>query len=257
MTRPTGSIDRLVGSAGARVHVRCVGTGQATVVLISGFGADSTAWSSIEPAVSGNARVCSYDRPGTGTSDAPTSTATFASQARDLHRLLVEVGEPGPYIVVGHSFGGAAAVTFASEFKDDVSGLVLVDASPATWPSVLCAVTADGSQGAEMLLDMCANAFPAAGNPERLDVRAAFAAVAEITTLGSLPTAVITAAERDLPADLAADERVRLNEQWNQGQQGWAALSDDSQVVTVDHTSHDIQLDQPQVVIDQITQLLP
>lgn len=239
------------------MHVRCVGNGSVTVVLVSGFGGDTTAWKSIEPAVSGGARVCSYDRPGTGTSDPPASTTTFASQASDLHQLLAEVGEIGPYVVVGHSFGGASAVTFASQFAAEVDGLVLVDASPATWPSALCAVTDDGSAGAAMLRGMCTDTFPAAGNPEHLDVRAAFAGVREISTLGSLPMAVITATERELPADLAATERARLTEQWNRGQQAWAALSNDSHVVTVDHTSHDIQLDRPQVVIDEITRLLP
>lgn len=257
VARPTDAFDRLVGPAGAQVHVRCTGTGPATVVLISGFGGDSTAWASVEPAISSDTRVCSYDRPGTGTSEPPASTSTFASQAADLHHLLAEVGEPGPYVVVGHSFGGPMAVTFASQFADEVSGLVLVDASPADWPSALCAVTDDGSQGATMLLGMCADTFSAAGNPEQLDVRSAFGEVAEITTLGSLPTAVITAVERTLPADLAAPERVRLTDRWDRGQQAWAGLSSSSHVVTVDRTSHDIQLDQPQIVIDQITQLLP
>ena len=90
--RPTGPVDRLVGPVGARVHVRCVGHGATTVLLISGFGGDTTGWAEVEPVVAGRARVCSSDRPGTGTSDPATSTATFTSQAAELHRLLGEVG---------------------------------------------------------------------------------------------------------------------------------------------------------------------
>ncbi len=254
--RPTDRIDELVGAAGERVHVRCVGEGDTTVLLIAGFGGDSTSWALVEPAIAARARVCSYDRPGTGTSDPATSTGTFTNQAMDLHDLLGTVGEPGPYVVVGHSFGGAEAVTFASLFADEVTGLVLIDASPTTWPDAICAVPDDGSDAAAMLGGLC-GMFAPTGNSEHLDAVAAFAEAAQIGSLGSLPMAVITAARRELSADLAASEVERLNEAWNLGQQAWMALSTDSHLVSVEHTSHHIEIDQPGVVIDEITRLLP
>src|SRR4051794_16418514 len=104
--RPSATVDELVGADGSRLHVRCVGHGDTTVLLIAGFG-DGGRWDKIEPSISGQARVCSYARPGTGTSDPPSSTQTFISQANDLRSLLHAIGEPGPYVVVGHSFGGA------------------------------------------------------------------------------------------------------------------------------------------------------
>jgi pimeloyl-ACP methyl ester carboxylesterase len=257
IARSTATIDEFVDTGGARVHVRCVGHGDATVLLIAGFGGDSTSWASIEPAIAPHARVCSYDRPGTGTSDPATSTATFATQAHELHTVLDAVGERGPYVAVGHSFGGAEAVTFASLFADEVVGLVLVDASPTTWPAALCAVVEDGSDGAAMLRGLCTDAFPPAGNSEQLDVVAAFAEAAQIASLGSRPVAVITATRRELPADLAAWEIERLNDAWNQGQQDWIELSTDARLVPVDDTGHNVQIDQPGVVIDEITRLLP
>ncbi len=255
--RPTATFDQLVGADGAQVHLRCVGEGDATVLLIAGFGGDSTAWSSIEPEIAARARVCSYDRPGTGTSDPATATATFSTRATDLHALLTTVGEPGPYVVVGHSFGGAEAATFASRFADEVAGLVLVDASPTTWPAALCAVADDGSEGAAMLRGLCTGTFPPTGNGERLDVVEAFGEATRIVALGSLPTAVITASRRETPPDLATSEVERLNEVWNEGQQDWMALSTAAHLVTLDDTGHNIQIDQPAVVIDEITRLLP
>lgn len=239
------------------MHVRCVGEGDTTVVLVAGFGADVTSWTNVEPAVAARARVCSYDRPGTGTSGPASGTATFGTQATELHALLRAIGEPGPYVVAGHSFGGGEAVMFASLFPGDVVGLVLIDASPTTWPATLCAVPDDGSDGAAMLRTTCSSAFLPTGNSEHLDVHAAFAELSGIASLGSLPMAVITAADRELPADLAAAERARLTEEWNQGQQAWVALSTSAHLVSVDHTSHDIEIDQPHVVIDEITRLLP
>ena len=254
--RPTDTIDELVGDAGERVHVRCVGEGDTTVVLIAGFGGDSTGWALVEPTIAARARVCSYDRPGTGTSDPATSTGTFSTQAMDLHDLLGMVGEPGPYLVVGHSFGGAVAVTFASLFADEVAGLVLIDASPTTWPDAVCAIPDDGSDATATLGGLC-GMFAPTGNSEHLDAVAAFAEAAQLGPLGSLPMAVITAARRELPADLAAAHVDRLNEVWNLGQQAWAAMSSTSHLVSVEHTSHHIEIDQPGVVIDEITRLLP
>ena len=256
VARPTAMIDELVGAEGARVHIRCVGDGDTTVVLIAGFGGDTTGWVNVEPAIAARARVCSYDRPGTGTSDPATATATFTTEATDLHDLLHTIGEPGPYVVVGQSFGGAEAVMFAALFADEVSGLALVDASPTTWPAALCSVPDDGSEAAATMLGVCAGFLPT-GNGERLDVVAAFAEVSNVVSLGWLPMAVITAVARELPSGLAASEVARLTEAWNQGQQTWASLSTKAHVVTVDHTSHHIEIDQPAVVIDEITRLLP
>jgi pimeloyl-ACP methyl ester carboxylesterase len=257
IARPTATIDELVVIRGAQVHVRCVGHGDTTVLLIAGFGGGTTSWASIEPAIANHARVCSYDRPGTGTSDPATSTATFHTQAHELHALLDTIGEPGPYVAVGHSFGGAESITFASLFADEVTGLVLVDASPTTWPAALCAVVEDGSEGAAMLRGLCTSSFAPTGNSERIDVGAAFAEAAQITSLGSLPLAVITATHRELPADLDASEVARLNDAWDQGQQTWMALSSNARLVSVDDTGHNVQIDQPGVVIDEITRLLP
>lgn len=237
------------------MHIRCIGNGDTTVLLIAGFGGSTESWAKVEPAIDTRARVCSYDRPGTGTSDPATSTPTFATQATDLHALLNTIGEPGPYVVVGHSFGGAEAITFASRFTDDVSGLVLIDASPATWPAALCAVPDDGS--AATVHGTCNDSFLPTGNREHLDVAAAFAEVSRVVSLGSIPMAVVTATVRELPVGLASAEVARLTEAWNLGQQNWMGLSTTAHLVPVDHTSHHIEIDQPEIVIDEITRLLP
>ncbi len=239
------------------MHVRCVGQGDTTVVLIAGFGGDTASWASIEPAIATRCPSVLV-RPARHRNERPGHLDRDLHHAgTDLHTLLDTIGEPGPYVVVGHSFGGAEAVTFASLFADEVTGLVLVDASPTTWPAALCAVPDDGSEGAAMLRGLCTGAFAPTGNSEHLDVVAAFAEAAQIASLGSLPMAVITATRRELPADLAASEVERLNEAWNQGQQDWMALSTSAHLVSVDDTGHHIEIDQPGVVIDEITRLLP
>ena len=246
--RRSDPIDELVTVSAGRLHVRCTGTGDVTVLLISGWGFGSEAWAVVEPTIAERARVCTYDRFGTGTSDSPPETQTFDTEAADLHELLDEIGESGPFFAVGHSFGGAQAVTFASTYSDEVDGLMLVDASPTTWPDAVCSVPAYAG-GCALMRDPTQHA-------EQLDVFPAFERVATITTLGDLPMAVLTAAHRSGDG-LRPDELTRLETIWRDGTERWAQLSTASNVVTVEDTGHVIQVDQPTVVIDELLKLLP
>jgi pimeloyl-ACP methyl ester carboxylesterase len=199
--------------------------------------------------------VCSYDRFGTGTSDAPPSDQTFTSEAADLHQLLQAAGEVGPYVVVGHSFGGAEAVAFTSRFSDEVHGVLLLDASPVTWPAAVCAVPADGSQAAADFVSVCTAISDPAKNPERLNAPAAFADVGSIQSLGDIPMTVASRADLSYP-DLPTTVASELASVWTEGQSHWASLSSAAKLITVADTSHNIQIDQPAVVVAQISALL-
>ena len=246
--RPSDLVDKLVAIDSGQLHIRCVGGGDSTVLLIAGWGDGGANWGAIESALAENARVCSYARFGTGTSDAPATTQTFESQATDLHALLATTGEPGPYVVLGHSFGGAEAVTFASKYPDEVAGLVLLDASPTSWPTTVCSVAA--------YAPVCGIFHDPNLDPERLDAFPAFEGVGAIGSLGDIPMTVMTAAHRVDPA-LAQDELTRLDAAWADGEMRWAALSSASTVVTVQDTGHHIELDQPALVIAEVTKLEP
>ena len=120
---PGQSID--VG--GHSLHLHCTGTGRPTVVLQPGGGAMSSDMGWIAPRVAADTRVCVYDRPGRGWSEA-VSTPQDASQiATDLHTLLRRGNVPGPYVLAGHSFGGLYVLTYAARYPDDVAGMVVVD----------------------------------------------------------------------------------------------------------------------------------
>jgi pimeloyl-ACP methyl ester carboxylesterase len=239
------------------MHLTCTGSGPRTAVLIAGFtSVGEVMWGDVVPQVAPEARVCTYDRFGMGTSDAPPRRQTFTTQADDLHELLVAAGEPGPYVVAGHSFGGDVAVAFASRFADEVEGLLLVDTSPVEWPAAACAVPDDGSDTAGSFQDTCAMLSNPRGNPERLDAVPAFAEMGEVTSLGDLPMTVLTRADLVYPGLAAASQR-ELARVWNDGQAHWASLSSSSQVVPVEDTSHYIPNDRPAVVAGHLLDLLP
>jgi pimeloyl-ACP methyl ester carboxylesterase len=248
VARPTADVDGLVVTDHGRMHVHCAGAGDTTVLLIAGWDGGDGSWDRITPTIETHARVCSYAKLGTGSSDPASTTQTFATQAADLHAMLVAAREPGPYVVLGHSFGGADAVTFASRYPEEVTGLVLLDASPTTWPATVCSVPSFTS--------ICDLMHDPAKDAERLDVFPAFDEVGRIGSLGDLPMAVVTAAHREAPG-VSADELARLDSVWADGQRTWRSLSSTSRIVTVEHTGHHIEIDQPQLVVDEVLELTP
>jgi pimeloyl-ACP methyl ester carboxylesterase len=110
------------------LNIDCSGHGSPTVILDSGMGVPAVGWRMVQPEVAKFARVCSYDRAGYGWSEAGPKPRTSLQIAKELRALLNAAGEPGPYVLVGHSFGGYNIRVFTSMYPNDVAGIVLVDA---------------------------------------------------------------------------------------------------------------------------------
>ena len=109
------------------LYLDCRGSGSPTVILESGSGSDSGAWTAVHDELAATTRTCAYDRTGRGRSDARGSH-TVADAAADLKAVLTVAGESGPYVMVGHSLGGAFCRVFAATYRDEVAGVALVDA---------------------------------------------------------------------------------------------------------------------------------
>ena len=119
----------LINIGSHRLHINCIGEGSPTVIIDSGIGGFSLEWSRVQNKLSNEFRVCSYDRAGYGWSDPGPTPRTTVRISRELRILLSEAEVKGPYILVGHSFGGYNIRYFASEYPDLVAGMVFVDAS--------------------------------------------------------------------------------------------------------------------------------
>ena len=146
---------------GRKIYLECRGSGGPTVILVSGHGNAADIWGEkarVEyqeglpdlypglqlpvrgPAVMRGAarlsRVCAYDRPNNfllddrpSRSDPVAQPVTAGSSVADLHALLRAARVPGPYLLVGHSFGGLIVRLYASTYPRQVAGLVSIEAS--------------------------------------------------------------------------------------------------------------------------------
>jgi pimeloyl-ACP methyl ester carboxylesterase len=119
----------MVDVGGYSLHINCVGQGSPTVVLDAGSGGFSAQWVRVQREVSGTTRVCSYDRAGMGWSEMGPDPRDAKQITSELHTLLSKADIEGPYVLVGHSFGGMYMQTYAARYPDEVAVVALVDSS--------------------------------------------------------------------------------------------------------------------------------
>ena len=128
------------------LHLDCAGSGSPTTLIDAGAGSWSIYYRDVQDELAELTRVCTYDRAGLGLSDPAEGPRTSSRMADELHRLLQASGEPGPYLLVGHSLGGYNIRIFQRRYGGDVAGLVLLDAAhPQQWerlPHIWAAVEA-------------------------------------------------------------------------------------------------------------------
>lgn len=108
------------------------------VIVEAGWGDCSTAWPAVVRLVSPFARIYTYDRAGLGKSDSSPAPRTAESIAAELSALLQAAGVSGPYILVGHSYGGILVREFVNLRREDCVGVVFVDSvvgeTDLAWP---------------------------------------------------------------------------------------------------------------------------
>jgi pimeloyl-ACP methyl ester carboxylesterase len=114
---------------GGTQQVWCLGRGPG-VVLIDGIGdqVSSRQWLDVQGELAQDARVCRYDRPGTGASPPPTQPRRGPGALDTELDTVVDHTTDGEVVLVAHSFGGYLARLFARHRPERVRGIVFVDA---------------------------------------------------------------------------------------------------------------------------------
>jgi pimeloyl-ACP methyl ester carboxylesterase len=120
-------IGRLYNVGGRRLALHREGEGGPSVVFLPGAGLIGLDFLNVHEQVRGFATSVLYDRGGTGGSDPVRLPRSAADAAGELRALLCAADVPAPYILVGHSLGGAYARRFSQLFADEVAGVVYLD----------------------------------------------------------------------------------------------------------------------------------
>ena len=238
-----------VDVGGYSLFLNCKGTGSPTVILDSGLDSDSNAWLTVMPIIENFTRVFAYDRAGLGRSEAPSKLPrTSMDMVADLHALLTNAHIDGVYVLVGASIAGFNVRLYASEYPQEVVGVVLVDAShPDQIERFLAALPPESPDESAELKDLRSSFSEPFQNVEGMDIETSAAQVRATGSLGNIPLTVLTAGAAP------SNELDRmLDEIWLEMQQELAGLSSSSNHIVVPNATHCIHCDAPEAVADAI-----
>jgi pimeloyl-ACP methyl ester carboxylesterase len=274
------------------LHLYCTGEGGApTVVMDSGLGGTVLDWQLVQPEVAKFMRVCTYDRAGMGWSDPGAQPRTSQQIVKELHTLLGNAGVQGPYVLVGHSFGGTNMQVYANQYSDEVAGIVLVDSALEDEEAVTLTRSLQPSPvllkilatiGVTRLPYTLGGEAPGQTSPDLLDEQAAISshrkdafAVADETSsleesfdenraapmsLGDKPLIVLTAGP--LPSEvltsqgLSQEQARQMDELHSESQVDLTRRSQNAKQVIVEDSGHYIHVEHPDLVKDAIRQVV-
>lgn len=218
---------------GLTIAAACAGSGGPTVVYLNGLIVPAAwTWPLIAKEQAQSTRVCLFDRAGAGLSVRRPATAAQngpEANAKEMFALLETMGEGGPYVLAGWSYGGIVARTAAAIAPDSVAGLALID---AVLPEQYRTFDTSGWTEADSDLDMA--------RAEQI--------LASAPKLGSKPVIV-------LQADHSDDGQLGGLE-WAKGQRRAADLSTNSIYGVVRDSGHAVPQQHPRAVSAATTEIV-
>ena len=210
-------------ASGESVYYWCAGEGSPGVLLEAGTdsgGTDAYPAAFVDPLVA-ETTVCTYDRPGTGTSDPPPHRRrTMRDLCAVQDQVVAKLPLRTPYVLVGQSGGGNLNIGCAARHPERVAGLVTIDSYH------------DDPEG------LRAEGFVWTDNPEFVDYVDYSEELDTLTMpIGDFPVLVISATEADPGGE--------------KNQSYWLRLSPHSRQVAIEGP-HDLQEVAPEQVVTEI-----
>ena len=126
-------IDRQVRVGTHALHLYCQEKGSPTVVIDTGSGETYESWLPLMGELAQETRGCAYDRADYGQSERWPLPRDAGREADELRLLLQKAGVKGPYVLVGHSFGGINVQVSTARYPSLGAGAVLIDPTPLGW----------------------------------------------------------------------------------------------------------------------------
>ncbi|NHM33832.1 alpha/beta fold hydrolase [Neobacillus terrae] len=215
--------------------------GKPTVIMDAGYGDFSKAWDSVIGDISMFSNVLIYDRAGLGKSEKSSNPRTSCEMIKELKELLIEAKVKPPYILVGHSFGGVNMRMYATEYHNEVCGIVLVDSTP--------------EDNRERFLPTMSQDFQQTYNKQFVyegnydEFMESLKQLKETRLKLNVPLIVLAAGKK-------AHYSKESQELWNEMQREILEISSNGELVLAENSAHYIQNDEPEVVISAIKKLI-
>lgn len=252
---------------GYKLHMLCKGKGVPTVLIDTGLGDDSTAWFDIQNDMAKTTQTCVYDRAGYGWSDTGPQPRTSVRIANELELLVNKANLQGPFILVGHSFGGYNMRVFAANNPDDVSGIVLVDASHENqYEQLNIKLPQNYDRKRNIIILPKPSSDLLTAEQSMLKERAINAARTEISSLyqsalqvkhlehlPDVPLVVISRGQSEWQGQKDGESREKI---WVHLQQELWKLTPHSQHLFAFQSGHDIHLHQPDIITSAIVDMV-
>jgi pimeloyl-ACP methyl ester carboxylesterase len=213
---------------------------------------------------------------------------TGEAMSMELHTLLKMANQNGPYLLVGHSLAGYILRSFVAKYPSEVLGIVLVDVShPEQFQRFPQEIKALSSMPQDWLIKLANSIgivrlfykgqYPntlktdsiniinnsylpcslAAVTEENKNLDALAKEAGKITSFGDIPLVVITGTSENRRNEYPTKEiGLKVEKIWMQMQTELLELSTNSEHVLAINSSHYVQLEQPEVVIEAIRKLL-
>ena len=245
--------EQKVDVGGYGVFTSQAGSGEPIVVFEAGLGEDTSTWDKVLPKVAQFSRTLAYDRAGLGKSDSSPSPQSVEQMVKELHSVLNAAHVSPPYILVGHSLGGAVVQLFAHAYPNEVAGLVLVDPEDGRLLDRLKLRLSkeEWEDREKTLAQMMAGASP--GQKAEIESsKSSGEALAAALPIPDVPMVLLTGTMKDpsFPGNpTEQDLKLELHEEFLK-----AVLRGDH--VLVPNSRHYIQEDSPQLVIDAIQKIV-
>jgi pimeloyl-ACP methyl ester carboxylesterase len=210
------------------------------------------------PELARTTRTCAYDRAGTGFSLPAGSSRTAQDDVDDLHGLLDRADIKGPYVLVGHSFGGILAQLYASQHPDEVAGVVLVDSSSFDQKRRYLKAIGPARPGEARIVTELRSFLTHPGrSPEGIDFNEVLSKGGSVRSIDPKPLIVISAGQ-ETSAQAPARWRRTFDRVWLSLQSDLARLSSNSRHVIAVYSPHFVMspLGQPELVVRGVREVV-
>jgi len=238
-----------------------IGQGSPVVILETGLMLGAEGWETVQRRVAQTTRVVRYDRAGRGQSDPGPLPRTAGRMQADLHALLEMDALPGPYILVGQSFGGIVVRLFAANYPGQIAGLVLVDPTHEDQFGLIASALPPAEPQESPTLASFRRFWgedyrEPANNQENIDFPASFAEVKAAEVHLDVPLVILSSGNLHPGLDGHPAAAQRCREIWWELHEQLTALSSDARHALVPDSGHFIQQDQPDVVAAAVLEVV-